>query len=421
MYVIIKGKLKILAKVGEKMIKQIIKKFVINITLTVMIGALIGIVGMGVLTGASSSGSGSSSDSAFDTNEIENGDYIVKTDENGALPALTKKQLKKACNILSGEQKKNALKFIDALKDAENKYKVNAVFSLAIFRKENGIGTDKSGILGHDTYNLGSLKGTYNGQSYGGFKKYPNYDEAIVDYAKNIAEGNYYFKAGKYSVDEIGEVYCKPPDEWIKKVKEYIVDFYKSAGVDTGTDTGTVAKGGKGTLGTYKSTTGKTYSLYLQGGDATWAGNDYGNDHSMAKAGCGPTAEAIIASAYNGNITPETTRADIVKYNGEGNHSSADVIAKSLKRLVPGIKTEVAGWSDTKIKNCLKNGGQVWLVVQNCKYTSGSHCMALIDYKDSNKVYVAHGTAKSRPYGWDDLSNIHSYLKYPSLVYVGGK
>lgn len=68
-------------------------------------------------------------------------------------------------------------------------------------------------------------------------------------------------------------------------------------------------------------------------------------------SGCGPTAEAIIASAYNGNITPETTRADIVKYNGQGNHSSADVIAKSLKRLVPGIKTEVAGWSDTKIKN----------------------------------------------------------------------
>ena len=89
--------------------------------------------------------------------------------------------------------------------------------------------------------------------------------------------------------------------------------------------------------------------------------------------------------------------------------------------MVPGIKTEVAGWSDTKIKNCLKNGGQVWLIVQNCKYTSAHHCIALIDYKENNKVYVAHGTAKTRPYGWDNLSNIHSYLKHPSLVYVGGK
>ena len=390
------------------MIKQIIKKFVINITLTVMIGALIGIVGMGVLTGASSSGSGSSSDSAFDINEIENGKHIVKTDENGALPALTKEQLKKACDILSGEQKKNALKFIDALKDAENKYKVNAVFSLAVFRTENGIATNKSGILAH-TYNIGSLKGTYNGQSYEGYRKYPNYDEAIEDYAKNIAEGTYYFKANKYTIKEIGIQYCG--QDWVTSVTKYVDDFYRSASVDTGT--GTVAKGGKGTLGTYTSTKGKTYSLYLQGGDAPWAGNKYGEDDpwTMGSSGCGPTAEAIIASAYNGKITPETTRADIVKYNGEGNHSSADVIAKSLKRLVPGIKTE----------NCLKNGGQVWLVVQNCKYTSGSHCMALIDYKDSNKVYVAHGTAKSRPYGWDNLSNIHSYLKHPSLVYVGGK
>ena len=137
------------------MIKQVIKKFLINVTLTVIIGALIGIVGMYALTGASSSGS--SSNSAFDINEIENGDYIVKTDESVALPALTKEQLKKACNCLSGEEKKNALNFIDAVKDAEDKYKVNAVFSLAIFRKENHIASDKSGILGHDTYNIGSL------------------------------------------------------------------------------------------------------------------------------------------------------------------------------------------------------------------------------------------------------------------------
>lgn len=361
-----------------------------------------------------------------------NGNYIVKTDESGALPTLTKAQLKKACNCLSGEQKKNALKFIDALKDSEDKYKVNAVFSLAVFRKENGIAADKSGILGKDTYNIGSVTGEYNGQyitvtTKDGknlkFRKYPNYDEAIVDYARNIAEGTMYFKDGRYDVDKIGERYCVPSDEWIKIVKEYIDEFYKSAGVSIETDggTGEVAKGGKGTIGTYKSTTGKTYNLYLQGGDAPWASNDYGYSHKMSFAGCGPTAEAIIASAYNGNITPETTRADIVKYKGTGNNSSADVIAGSLKRLVPGIKAEYAGWNDTKIKNCLKNGGQIWLVVQHCKYTTDAHCIALIDYKDNNKVYVAHGTAKSRPYGWDDLNNIHSYLKHPSLVYVGGK
>ena len=392
------------------------RQILISLAIAVLIGI---IIGGGAFIG-SGSGSSSSASSAFDISTIEKGDFIVKTDEEGALPTLSKEQLKKACNCLSGEQKTNALKFIDALKEAEDKYKVNAVFSLSVFRKENGIATDKSGILGKGTYNIGSLRGSYKGQSYNGWRKYPNYDEAIVDYADNIANGSYYFKAGKYNVKDIGTVYCTPPDEWIKIVKEYMIEFYKSAGVSTGNDSGTVAKGGEGTLGVYTSTSGKKYNLYLQGGNAPWANNDYGNDHSMAKAGCGPTAEAIIASAYNGSITPETARADIVKKYGTGNHSSADVVAGSLKRLVSNIKAESGNYEDTKVKNCLKGGGQIWLVVQNCKYTSNAHCIALVDYKDNGKVYVAHGSASGRPYGWDNLSYIKQYLKYNSIVYVGG-
>ncbi len=183
---------------------------------------------------------------------------------------------------------------------------------------------------------------------------------------------------------------------------------------------GSVASGGAGTIGVYTSTTGKKYNLYLQGSGAPWANEDYGDSRSMALAGCGPTAEAIIASAYNADITPSTTRKDIVSKLGIGNHSSATWIGQSLKRLVPGVKTSVGAFNETRIKNCLKNSGQVWLVVQHCKYTSGAHCIALIDYKDSNKVYVAHGTARSRPYGWDDLSYIRQYIKYNSILYVGG-
>ena len=141
----------------------------------------------------------------------------------------------------------------------------------------------------------------------------------------------------------------------------------------------------------------------------------------MAKAGCGPTAEAIIASAYNGDITPSTARKDIVQHLGLGNHSSANWIGQSLNRLIPGVKTSVGAFDENKIKNCLKNSGQVWLVVQTCKYTSGAHCIALIDYKDTGQVYVAHGTAKSRPYGWEQLSYIKSNNKYNQILYIGGK
>lgn len=58
--------------------------------------------------------------------------------------------------------------------------------------------------------------------------------------------------------------------------------------IDGGENSGEVSTGGEGTIGIYTSTTGKKYNLYLQGNPAPWAGNDYGNDHSMALAGCRP-------------------------------------------------------------------------------------------------------------------------------------
>ena len=189
--------------------------------------------------------------------------------------------------------------------------------------------------------------------------------------------------------------------------------------------TGNVAEGGEGTIGVYTSTSGKKYNLYFQGSPAPWADNGYGdggsNPKTMAYAGCGPTAEAIIASGYNGDITPETARADIIGKHGGAiaNYSSASEIAASLKRIVPGIKAEAGSFDESKIKECLKKGGQVWLIVTACKFTDGSHCIALIDYDENKGVYVAHGTAKSKPYGWESLSYVKSYNK-AEVAYVGG-
>ena len=185
--------------------------------------------------------------------------------------------------------------------------------------------------------------------------------------------------------------------------------------------TGTLASGGKGTIGVYTATNGKKFNLYIQGSPAPWAGNDYGNSGRMSISGCGPTALAIIASAYNGEITPETTRSATIRRYGRGNNSSTVCMNSVLKSIGIGVKTEVSSRSKSKIISCLKNGGQVWLVVRSCKYTSGAHCIALIDYDNqTGKVYVAHGTAKTRPYGWGSLDYILRYEKNNSLLYVGG-
>ena len=73
------------------------------------------------------------------------GDYIVKTDEEGAMPALTKQQLKIAIEkCYSGEMKTNCLSVIDDLISVQNKYKVNAAFMVAVAQKESTCGTGSS-------------------------------------------------------------------------------------------------------------------------------------------------------------------------------------------------------------------------------------------------------------------------------------
>ena len=359
----------------------------------------------------------------FVTTSEAGGDFVVKTDASGAAPVVTDKAkleegLKKWLKSNS-KQRNNALSVVDTVLQCQEENKVNAVFVYAFLRQETGIGSA----------NTAHVKTENNWGSWNLGHVYSSPEENIKTITNGMQNGNIYFKKGNTTVSKIGAIYCpnepshpNQGDDWIQKVSKNMSDLYSCMGIQTSVSggSGSIAKGGAGTKGVYTSTKGKKYNLYLQGSGAPWANNDYGDLHSMARAGCGPTAEAIIASAYNANITPETARADIVKHYGFGNHSGATWISPSLKRLVPNIKTSIGNFDSTRVKSCLNSGGQVWLVVHNCKYTRSSHCMALIDYKESNQVYVAHGNAKTRPSGWDSISAIKSYLKTSSVVYVGG-
>ena len=354
------------------------------------------------------------------------GDYVVKTNDASSAPVVTDKKkmeegLKKWLKNAS-KQKTNALSVLDTVMDCQEKYHVNAVFTFAFLRNETGIGAPNP--------MTDYVKNDNNWGSWNLGHKFASPQENIITITSKMESGGIYFSKGNISVSQIGAIYCPNTsdyptqgDGWIKNVNEYMTDLYSAMGIDASPipGSGAVANGGKGTIGVYPSTKKIKYNLYLQGSNAPWAKEDYGNDHSMAKAGCGPTAAAIIASAYNANITPSTVRQSIVSSFGLGNHSSAVWIQSTLKKLIPNVKTEVAGYDEAKIKKCLENSGQVWFVVQHCKYTSGAHCMALIDYKEPGMVYVAHGTANSRPYGWNKLSELKSYNKYSSILYVGGK
>lgn len=344
------------------------------------------------------------------------GDYVVKTNDSASAPIVEdKSELEKGLKKwlkTSSNMKSNALSVLDTVFECQEKYHVNAVFTYAFLRTETGIGTADTDYVTKDN----------NWGSWALGNKYSSPSDNIITITSKMESGNIYFTQGNITVSKIGAIYCpnmpeypNQGDKWIQTVTTYMNELYSSMGMAS------IATGGEGTIGVYTSSTVKSYNLYLQGSGAPWANEDYGNSHSMAMAGCGPTAAAIIVSSYNGQINPSTVRQAIVSKYGLGNHSSASVMKDVLGEMLPNVKLEVANFNENKIKQCLQNSGQVWLVVQYCKYTSGAHCIALVDYKEPGMVYVAHGTAKTRPYGWDTISYLKTYNKYNQILYVGGK
>ena len=94
----------------------------------------------GVLGGLadSSSSTGSSSYSGDWSNYTDLGEYIVKTDESGAMPPLTKQQLKNAIDkCYSGEAHKNYISQLDSFISMQNKYKLNAAFAVCVAQTES--------------------------------------------------------------------------------------------------------------------------------------------------------------------------------------------------------------------------------------------------------------------------------------------
>lgn len=278
----------------------------------------------------------------------------------------------------------------------------------------------------------------YNGQNYG--QSYTGMEHAVQVYCKNINERlqgkngalEWSKKCAQYddhfagSMNTVYDVLSNwacasknpTPAEQAQCAAVYVTDIINKSAKIFGqqvlsapyTSTGggeTLANGGKGTRGIWTSkTTGQKFNLYLQGDGAPWAKNPYGGSGTMKAAGCGPTALAIIASGYNGSITPETVRNDIINKRHHGavaNYSNPAEMKLVVGDLNLNVSTSIKSFNTSNITSCLRSGGKIWFIVGNCKYTSGRHCMALIDYDASTgKVYVAHGSSKT--FGWENIN-----------------
>lgn len=166
-----------------------------------------------------------------DFSEFTSAGLKVKVDETGALEPLTKQQIEEIISKrFSGNAYNNLMSAIDAFMEIQNKYRVNAVFAIAVAQKESSCGVNWAAI-DPSTYNWYSIKGDYNGNSLDGWRKYPSFKEAVNDFGKLIGTSSYYFAGGNITIGSIGKSYCPPGDEWSRGVSQFVKEMYESIGI----------------------------------------------------------------------------------------------------------------------------------------------------------------------------------------------
>lgn len=333
---------------------------------------------------------------------VADGGIIVKIDESGAAPAVTREQLIQIINsYFKGQQRTNAISVVNALIEGQNQYKVNAVFELAILKKETSVGTARTKYVSQDnnwtSYNLGY--------------KYSTPSQSVLASMKSIGTGSYYFTKGKYTIKEIGYTYCpnQPShptqgDDWVASVSSFVVSMYNSIGVQIVTEdsSGSISTGNGG--GTeYTSSSGKKYIEYKQF-DAAWANKSFAGG-TMKNSGCSLSAVAVILTGYGKNVSPESLRQSV---NGQMTNlctllSNNGVASKRITHKL----------SSTEIIEQLKTGKPIIVLVGKPWASSNAHYMCLLDYKSSgskNMVYVSNpGKNASHYNGWYDVDEISPY------------
>lgn len=254
-------------------------------------------------------------------------DYIVDTTKSDQSIVITDAQVLKNAieSVYKGKAKTNLLGEVNTFLEMQQTYHVNAVFAIAVTQVESSCGTDFSGAIAAETHNWMSMTGSYNGKSYRNpkssntrtWRSYPSFREATLDFGNVIANGSYYFKAGRYSVTQIAPTYCNA--SWGVSVISYMSKIFNAAGIST-------LEGYEGVIGEENRISGQYYNSVYQVGNITYKNfkqtnaqlkSDMnsiksGSGNDMASKGCGITAAAIVLNGYGGYgaINPATLYYD---------------------------------------------------------------------------------------------------------------
>lgn len=155
------------------------------------------------------------------------GNYNVNTEMEPDLAITDLETLKTALAGAQGAGTDNLVKYAADFLEFQNKYHVNAVFAAAVTITECGAGTNCQ-IGGNNWWSI----------SNGGAGKWRSYSSprgSMEDFYKLISSGGFYFDAGKYTVNDIGMVYCEnadAPGGWIESVTTYMTNMFNAVGID---------------------------------------------------------------------------------------------------------------------------------------------------------------------------------------------
>ena len=332
-------------------------------------------------------------DNKDSNDEIIVDELIVKTDEPGALPELSRDELISIINVAfssSTAKRDNALSLVDVLLSGQNNSKVNPVFILAFVYQETQMGTaDSTYVREHN-----------NWSSYNRGHVYKDGAESVNAAINSIAYGNYYFTQGKYTIKSIGYTYCPNTaeyptqgDGWVKNVTSLVKKYYSYIGrrVDY--------KDNASSVGEYTSgVNGKTYKIYRQ--------QDYPNTRywggSISSKGCGVTTDCMVLSAYDINYTPPGLLDGRTKISIDD-----ELRRKGLSAERKTIDSSKIAANASEVANALNNKKTVIVHVdKNSSYTSNEHWMALVDLRNEGKEAYVLNPNKYGPEGWNTIENI---------------
>lgn len=315
------------------------------------LGLGVGVVTVGaIIGGIVESGTSTSAYSGDWSSYTDLGDYIVKIDEAGAMPALTKSELKEAIDkCYTGKAHDNYISELDSFISMQSKYKVNAAFAVCVAQTESTGGTGWD-LIDSSTYNWYSIQGSAGGgyvdRNGTSWNKYSSFSDANDGFGSLISEN--YFPTGKISVETVGVMYCNPPTQWSNSVKLLLDKMYATVAPEGGSFNGDV----------YKNA-GKTYKLFNQHNyQDSFAGG------TIDQRGCGVTSVAIIVSAYkDGETPPSIAKSCEPKYGNTVNPKYGYVDPNGVFHRYLGdyglTCKEYEGFNGDNIINHLKSGKAV--------------------------------------------------------------